>query len=122
MNKTQMLEARARSIAWAKHMTSMTGAVYLDTETTGLGDDAAICDIAVCCRTADGDDLITALACDAAGGDFGIDAASPAAPGNEPPDCMDEGIGWGPVTCGATPRIKTSWGQVKSLFSDINER
>lgn len=59
MNKTQMLEARARSIAWAKHMTSMTGAVYLDTETTGLGDDAAICDIAVV--AADGSVLFDTL-------------------------------------------------------------
>lgn len=38
-------------------------------ECAGDAVDDAICDIAVCCRTADGDDQITALACDVAGGD-----------------------------------------------------
>ncbi|MEZ4650776.1 MAG: right-handed parallel beta-helix repeat-containing protein [Candidatus Eisenbacteria bacterium] len=60
--------------------------------------------------------------CDAPNDEFGVDAASPAAPGNEPPECLDEGIGWGPVSCGATPRLEVSWGQVKSFFSEIDGR
>ena len=57
------------------------------------------------------------LYCDAGSDDFGIDAGSPAAAGNEPAECLDQGIGWGPVTCGATPIRPTSWGSIKSLFS-----
>jgi predicted outer membrane repeat protein/parallel beta-helix repeat protein len=58
------------------------------------------------------------LFCDAGDGDFGVDADSPAAEGNEPPECLDEGIGWGPVNCGATPVVPTSWGTIKALFSE----
>jgi DNA polymerase-3 subunit epsilon len=37
----------ARAIEWAKQRASDTGTVYLDTETTGLGPDAEIVDIAL---------------------------------------------------------------------------
>jgi DNA polymerase-3 subunit epsilon len=40
-------EARANAIAWAVKVAREPNAVYLDTETTGLGPDARICDIAV---------------------------------------------------------------------------
>lgn len=56
--------------------------------------------------------------CDPGDGDFGVDAESPAAQGNEPPECLDEGIGWGPVNCGATPVVPSSWGTIKALFSE----
>lgn len=40
-------EARARAIAWAREVAADPNAVFLDTETTGLGDDAEICDIGI---------------------------------------------------------------------------
>jgi DNA polymerase-3 subunit epsilon len=40
-------DARANAIAWALQIAGEANAVYLDTETTGLGPDARICDIAV---------------------------------------------------------------------------
>ena len=65
----------------------------------------------------DGNFLDDPMYCDAGAGEFGIDASSPAAAGNEPPECLDEGIGWGAVSCGATPIRPSSWGTIKSLFS-----
>lgn len=39
--------SRAEAVAWAASVAADRSAVFLDTETTGLGDDAEICDVAV---------------------------------------------------------------------------
>lgn len=44
---TPTAAARRRAIAWARGVLADPRAVVLDTETTGLGDDAEICDIAI---------------------------------------------------------------------------
>ncbi|MCA9860760.1 MAG: 3'-5' exonuclease, partial [Thermomicrobiales bacterium] len=47
MDTQQAPLTRAAAIAWAREIVGDPDAVYLDTETTGLGSSARICDIAI---------------------------------------------------------------------------
>ena len=57
------------------------------------------------------------LFCDAAESNFDIDAASPAADGNEPSECVSaNGLGAGIVACGASSTRSLSWGSLKTIY------
>ncbi|MFN8178429.1 MAG: right-handed parallel beta-helix repeat-containing protein [bacterium] len=53
--------------------------------------------------------------CDAAGGDFTVNAASPCLPGHGDPSCMDLIGAWG-QGCGTVSVEPSTWGKVKSEF------
>jgi len=64
----------------------------------------------------DGNFVSDPLFCDAGNGDFGVNASSAAASGNEPVECLGGSIGVGGASCGATPAVKTTWGSLKARF------
>jgi hypothetical protein len=56
------------------------------------------------------------LFCNAAGGDYTLNANSPCSPGSSPPGC--DLIGAWPVGCGATAVAPITWGAIKGRYRD----